>query len=562
MQTITLQLNREDTFMTIDRLSISALALAVCLPAMPAFAQEQGGTLTVPIITATFVEDFNPFSNAQEDLVRGTMFEPLWAHNVLQGDIAFRLAESFEYADDLMSMTITLREGLTWSDGEALDSDDVAFSLNLGGEDPTLDKTGRWSDGLIANVEATDPTTVVISFNRPDSTLDWYLEQAYIVPEHIWADVEDKITFKNTNPVGSGPITEVVTMRDNQVEICRNPNYYRADEGLPYLDCIKFRQYSDNSQIQPALMAGEIDWGSNFIADVERTFVERDPENHGFWYPANDLINIYLNTREAPFNDVRFRQAFSMAMDRDAIVDLAAYGYPTVANHATGIGAYYEAEFNDEVNAQFDHLVAYDPDTAMALLDEAGYVDVDGDGFRENPDGSPINFEIQVVNGWTDWVQSVQMVTEYLADVGIEAQTKTVDWSVYDSALKEGTYQASINWSVANIDPIQTYNTYFHPDQVGLSWHANHGLASEEMGVLIDEYGQTTDEGRRSEILAELMTYTGENMPFVPLFSNPTWYQYNANRIAGWPTAEDPRVQPVFYSIGRKLLTFEGLYLR
>ena len=148
------------------------------------------------------------------------------------------------------------------------------------------------------------------------------------MPEHIWKDVDDKITFKNTNPVGSGPITEVTAMRDNQVEICRNPNYYKADEGLPYLDCIKFRQYSDNSQIQPALMAGEIDWGANFIADVESTYVARDPDNHGFWYPANDMINIYLNTREAPFSDLAFRQAFSMALDRDAIVDLAAYGYP------------------------------------------------------------------------------------------------------------------------------------------------------------------------------------------------------------------------------------------
>ena len=254
-------------------LCISALALAAASTAQAQAAHPQGGTLTVPIITATFVEDFNPFSNAQEDLVRGTMFEPLWAYNVMQGDIAFRLADSFSYADDLMSMTITLRDALTWSDGETLDAEDVAFSLSLGKEDATLGKTGKWADGLISSVEMIDPLNVKVSFSRKDSTLDWYLENAYIVPEHIWKDVEDKITFKNSNPVGSGPITEVTTMRDNQVEICRNPNYYKASEGLPYLDCIKFRQYSDNAQIQPALMAGEIDWGSNFIADVDSTFV-------------------------------------------------------------------------------------------------------------------------------------------------------------------------------------------------------------------------------------------------------------------------------------------------
>ncbi|WP_370160225.1 ABC transporter substrate-binding protein [Limimaricola soesokkakensis] len=541
-------------------LIMSALLAATAATATAQGAHPQGGTLTVPIITATFVEDFNPFSNAQEDLVRGTMFEPLWTHNVMKGEIDYRLAESFAYADDLMSMTITLRDDLTWSDGEVLDAEDVAYSLALGQEDATLDKTGKWADGLLASVEAVDPTTVRVTFNRPDSTFDWYVEQAYIVPEHIWRDVEDKITFKNADPVGSGPITQVTTMRDNQVEICRNPHYYKADDGLPFLDCIKFRQYSDNSQIQPALMAGEIDWGSNFIADIESTFVARDPENHGFWYPANDLVNLYLNTREAPFDDIDFRRAMSMSLDRETIVDLAAYGYPTVATHATGLGEYYAADFDEKVDAEFDQYVAYDPDAAIALLDEAGYVDVDGDGFRETPDGAPIDFGIQVVNGWTDWVQSAQMVAEYLAEVGIKATTETVDWSVYDTALKEGTYEASMNWSTAGVDPIQAYNDYFHPDRVGQSWHTNHGKASEEMGALIDEYGETTDTARRDEILAELMTYTGETMPFIPLFSNPTWYQYNSSRIGGWPSAENPTVQPVFYSSGRKLIVFEDLY--
>lgn len=540
----------------------SVLLSTFILTTGAAFAQgqhEQGGTLVVPIVTPTFTADFNPFSNAQEDLVRGTMFEPLWAHNVMAGEIDFRLAEGFEYADDLMSMTIKLRDGMTWSDGEALDADDVVFSLNLG-QDPTLDKSGKWADGLIASVDKVDDVTVQINFSRADSTLDWFLENAYIVPEHIWSGVEDKITFKNENPVGSGPITEVVTMRDNQVEICRNPNYYKADQGLPYLDCIKFRQYSDNSQIQPALMNGDIDWGSNFIADIESTYVARDPDNHGFWYPPNDMINIYLNTREMPFSDVNFRKAFSMAMDRPLIVDLATYGYTTPAEQVTGIGSYYGAFMNDAVIADYAALAEYNPDEAMRLLDEAGFADTDGDGFRENPDGSPIDFDIHVVNGWTDWIQTVQMVTEFLADVGIKANVKTVDWSVYDAALKEGTYDASMNWSLAATDPIQAYQDYFHPARVGQSWHTGHGMASEEMGVLIDEYGQTTDETRRAEILETLMRHSGDTLAFVPLFNQATWFQYNATRIGGWPTAEDAYVQPSFYTNGRKLAVFERLY--
>ena len=544
-------------------LTSAAVAAVLAGQAIAAGEHAQGGTLTAPIITTTFVEDFNPFSGAQIELIRGTMFEPLYVHNAMAGEINWRLAESFSYGEDLMSWTVKIKDGLTWSDGETLDATDVAFSLNLGKEDATLDKSGKWADGLIKSVTANADNTVLVEFNRADATFDWYLEDAYIVPEHIWASVEDKLTFNNANPVGSGPITEVTTVRDNQIEICRNPNYYKADQGLPYLDCIKFRQYSDNSQIQPALMADEIDWGSNFIADIDKTYVEPNPEAHGYWYPANDLINIYLNTRQAPFNDIAFRQAFSMALDRDTIVDLAAYGYPTAERHVTGIGEFFKTAFNDDVNAKYDYLAEYNPEKAMQLLDAAGYKDVDGDGFRENPDGSAIDFNIHVVNGWTDWVQTVQMTTEYLAEIGIKANTQAVDWSVYDSALKEGTYEASINWSVTNnVDPILAYRDYFHPSREGQSWHTNHGKASAEMGALVDEYGQTVDAARRGEILATLMEYTAEELPFVPLFSNPTWYQYNATHVGGWPTADNPTVQPVFYSTGRKLLVFEGLYAK
>jgi peptide/nickel transport system substrate-binding protein len=155
------------------------------------------------------------------------------------------------------------------------------------------------------------------------------------------------------------------------------------------------------------------------------------------------------------------------------------------------------------------------------------------------------------------------MVSEYLAEVGIRATTRTVDWSVYDSALKEGTYDVSINWSRTNgEDPIQAYRDYFYTTQRGRSWHTNHGIGSESVDRLIDEYVATDDEGLRKQILSELMEFTAENLAFVPLFSNPTWYQYNRTRIDGWPTEQDPYVQPVFYNAGTKLLVFERLYAK
>jgi len=540
---------------------LAFLSLGVCQIAVGQI--KQGGTLTVPIITQTLVEDFNPYSGSQIDLVAGTMYEPLWVLNTLKGTVDWRLAKSYEYGEDLQSITIHLKPGLTWSDGEVLDASDLVFSLDLGRRDAKLDVTGQWGDGKFASLETLDNLTVKINLTSRDGTIDWHLPRLYVVPEHVFSSVKDITTFKNPSPVGSGPITEVTQVKDTQIEICRNPNYYRASEGLPYLDCIKFRQYTDNSQIQAALINDEIDWGSNFISDIEKTYVAPNPENHGFWYPANDLINIYLNTRELPFSELKFRQAFSMALDRSTIVDLAAYGYPTVETHVSGIGEFFRSFQNDVVNARYDHLAEYNPEEAMALLEEAGFKDRDGDGFLENPDGSELNFEIIVVNGWTDWVQTVQMVSEYLAEVGIRAVTRTVDWSVYDASLKDGTYQAAISWSRTNgEDPIQAYRDYFYTPQQGRSWHTNHGISSERVDRLIEEYVSINKPTRRSEILADLMEFTAINLPFVPLFSNPTWYQFNRTRIDGWPTERNNVVQPVFYNGGNKLLVFEQLFAK
>ncbi len=127
-----------------------------------------------------------------------------------------------------------------------------------------------------------DPLTVRIHMSRPDSTLDWYLAESYVMPKHIRESAEKKITFRKLGPGGSGPITEVTSVQSNQIEVCRNPHDHLADQGLPFLDCIRFCQYSDNTRIWPALMTDEIDWGSNIIADIDRTFAARNPEAHGF----------------------------------------------------------------------------------------------------------------------------------------------------------------------------------------------------------------------------------------------------------------------------------------
>ncbi|PSU35762.1 ABC transporter substrate-binding protein [Photobacterium lutimaris] len=539
---------------------LASLVCGLMLTANGVVADEikQGGTLTVPIIGTGFVENFNPYTT--KDLLHGVMFEPLLVFNNMTGKTEYRLAESVEYSDDLKSIFVKLRDGLTWSDGSPLTAKDVAFSFNMTKDAAAFDQKGIWSSGNLVSVTAKDTATVVFELTEADSTFIWSLPAYHVVPEKVWSKVEDLTTFTNPDPIGSGPMTTVKYLKSQQMELCRNPHYYL--ENRPYLDCLTYRSYNDNSQIQPALMKGEIEWGSNFIADIDNTFVAADPSNNHYWYPANDAIHLYVNTKEKPFDNLKVRKALSVALDREAIVDIAAYGYPTPNFNAGGIGELYSTHISKDVNAKYKELTQYNPEKAKQLLDSAGYKDLNGDGFRDMPDGKTIEFDIEVVNGWTDWIQVVQMVTEYYEEIGIKANVKTVDWAVYDKSLKDSEYKMSINWSMVATNPILAYQEYFSTSRIGKTWHAGHGVNSPEIDSLIDSFGKTNEPKQQKEILDELQEFTAENLPFIPLFSNPTWFQYNSSKIAGWPSKENPYVQPVWYDGGKRVLILNNLHLK
>ncbi|GGX55811.1 ABC transporter substrate-binding protein [Saccharospirillum salsuginis] len=540
--------------------TLTSLALGVAIASTATLAHaepQQGGSLTVPIITTAFTKTFNPYVDPT-NTVGGLVFEPLAFINAMQDTTHYRLAEGYEYSDDATSITYTLRDGLKWSDGKPLTADDVIYTFELAEEVAVYDVAGVLSSGRVTDVVKVNDRQIRFDLKQADTTIHWDLNSYMPVPKHVWEKADDPATFTNPDAIGSGPVTEVNYVRAQQMELCRNPNYYL--ENRPYLDCLTYRAFNDNSQIQPALMRDEIDWGSNFIADIDKTYVAADPDNHHYWYPANDAIHIYLNTKRAPFDNLKFRQAMSVALDREAIVDLAAYGYPTVNDFPGGIGDYFSAYMSEDVEEEYGWLGQYNPDKARALLDEAGYVDADGDGFRDMPDGSELSFDIRVVNGWTDWVQSVQMVTEYLGEIGVQANVNAVEWGVYDTSLKEGDYDAAINWSLLSTHPIQTFKEYYHTSRIGQIWHAGHGVHSERVDNLIDDFGSLTSEQAKQETLEELQTFTAENLPFIPLFSNATWFQYSTSRIEGWPSEEDPYVHPVFYTVGKKTLIFNNLY--
>jgi peptide/nickel transport system substrate-binding protein len=526
---------------------LAATSAAVLAMAAPAFAQN---VLTLSSEqTTTFVRNFNPFGQTSARYTTlDFMYEPLVVFNRLKGNEPnFRLAESFDLADDLMSITFTLREGLKWSDGETLDADDIVFTYDYLKKFPALDFISVSQQ--LTSVEKVDDLTVRFNLTEANSLIANTIVGMPIVPEHIWASIEDPVTFANENPVASGPMTEITRFTPQVYEQCANPHYWDA-ENLK-VDCLRMPQLADNPQVLAALAEGTLDWATSFIPDIDNTFVAKDPEHHKYWFTPSSLVSLQMsqvspdeNARKA-YNDVNFRRALSMLIDRQTIVDIAGYGYPLVNEDPSGLGELYSAFANPEVETQFGQYAKFDLDAGIALLDEAGYVDADNDGFRDNPDGTPIAIDFMVPNGWTDWIDAVQISMETMQEAGLNVKMSTPEAAVWTSALISGEYSMTLNALASAADPYFPFIRSFNPDDFGKSRFTAPHWSSEEVTALLSEYKQSKDPAARKTAMDKIQLIVAEALPIVPLYNSPSFYEYNTSRFTGWADAENPKYSPV-----------------
>ncbi|NKL54377.1 ABC transporter substrate-binding protein [Rhizobium leguminosarum] len=521
-------------------------AAALTLLSGSAMAQT---VLTVNIEPATtWVRNFNPFNQtSSRQSTLDFIYEPLVVFNRFDSNKpVYRLAESFKLSDDLKSIDFKLRPNLKWSDGKPLTAADVKFTYDYLKKFPALDFVSIWT--FVTDVQAVDGQTVRFTLANPSSLAAEQISQLPIVPEHVWKDVADPVTFANETPVGSGPLTEVPRFTGQTYDQCRNPNYW--DNEHLKIDCMRFPQLADNNQMLTATADGTLDWGVSFIPDIDNVYVSKDPAHFHYWYSPSSMVAFLFNLETAnennkkAFNDLKFRRAVSMALDRKTMIDVAGYGYPTLNEDPGLMGELYKSWADPSVKADFGKFATYDADAAKALLDEAGYKDKDGDGFRDNPDGTKISFSIIVPSAWTDWIDTVNLAVEGMQAVGIDAKIETPEEAVWTGSLINGTFDAAINSLPASASPYYPYKRAFSASDKGKTRFTAQRWFNPEVEKLVTEFTHTADLAKQKDAMNKAQRIVAENLPMIPVFNNPNWYQYNTKRFTGWSTKENPFVNP------------------
>lgn len=518
-----------------------------------AMAKEQNQLTIWSDFYPTMIRNFNPYLATTLRTTTDFIYEPLVIFNQMHGNKpVMRLAKNYFMSDDLKQVTFDIRDGVKWSDGKPFTAQDVVYSFNLlMNEKPELDPKGlnRW----IKNVYQKD-NSVIFELTEANSNVPFEISTIPIVPKHIWEKIEKPELFTNENPVGSGPFTQIDVFTPQLYVQCRNPHYWDNDN--LEVDCLRVPQIANNDQLLSKIIKSELDWSGAFIPDIDSTYVARS-KNHKYWYPAASTQAFMLNFKSPhpgnneAINNIDFRRAFSMSIDREKIINIAFYGNGVVNDYASGLGKVFEFWANKDTYEQYKGFNTYHVKNAKALLKKAGFIDRDGDGFVESPTGKVIELSVQSPTGWTDFNNAVQLGVEQLQAVGINAKARTSDFAVYNKAMITGTYDVAYTNYFNGADPHKYWNSGYNSRfQKGASMprFAMHFFQNGQLDALLDGFYETANKDEQKIIAHKIQKIIAENQITIPVMSGVDVYQYNESRFTGWWNEKNPKGRPLSWA--------------
>jgi peptide/nickel transport system substrate-binding protein len=435
------------------------------------------------------------------------------------------LAENWETSSDGMEYTFYLREGVSWSDGEPFTADDVQFTFDY--EQKNIPVSGGIEDGVVDSVQVVDGNTVKFILTQPVSSFLYEMTGFKVIPKHIYENINDPTGFLDPEAVtGTGPfLLEEYNKEHGTYRFVTNENFWGPDT---VVEAVEFVPVSD------ALVSfeqGEIDFTSISPDTLDR--FTSDPAIRVVQQPAFWGYQFYFNMNKCTeLNDKKIRQAFVYAIDREELVEKIGRG----AGKPGEMGILPEDHiwYNSD-QPEYE----YNPDKAGELLDEAGWIDTDGDGIRDK-NGESLSYVLSLGSGE---VRIGELLKERLSEVGIDVQVKALESKSRDANLNTGDFELAISgfggWG-RDADYLRTRycDTNSGSDSVA-SGAAIFGYHNDTLNDLGTQELQELDDEKRKEIVYEMQTVLADDIPTIPLYYTTKYDAWRISTYDGWVSAYD-----------------------
>ncbi|MDQ0642750.1 ABC transporter substrate-binding protein [Microbacterium murale] len=502
--------------------------------------------------------NFNPYSPTKIGGL-GTIYESLFfVTNVNTEDYVPLLATEYTWNEDGTQLDVTLRDGVTWSDGEAFDADDVVFTFQLLLDTPALNTSGF--NGAVTKVDATH---VTLTFPEPAFvTGPELLGKTFIVPEHIWKDI-DPAADVNAEPVGTGPYV-LSNFKPQAFTLTANEDYW---DGAPAVTNIRYLSLSGNTAGADALAAGNIDWQTGPVPDIANVS-KNYPGYEAITIPQNQMALLTCSNAElgceGPQTDPAVREAIYYALNRDQLNSLA---FQNTASEMSPTFALLPAQEQFISDAIEEKVVptAPDLDKVDEILTGAGY-EKGADGLYAK-DGVELKLTVEVVTGWTDYITAIDTMAQQLKAAGIGVTAAQSSWNEWTEKKGKGTYQLAIDslGQGAASDPYYLYNNFFssaNTAPVGETAPVNVARFSDpavDAALAVLKQTSPDDIEARQAQFDIIQAAIVANLPYIPILTGGTTSEYNAEKFTGWPTADDLYAFPAVWASPDNAQIFKAL---
>lgn len=426
------------------------------------------------------------------------------------------LAEAWEVSDDGTQITLDIRDGVEWHDGEPFTVDDVIFNVE---EIMPLQTFGKPLTDSIAEISAPDDDTVVLELASQYGPFFEALSQQTLVPKHLYEGTDYVTNPANMAPVGTGPMMFESYEPGSEVVLVKNPNWWRGETEV---DRAIYPVISDVNARTMALLAGEID--AAVIDPAQQDQVEADPDltltERGVF---RQTIPVTFNAELPELESPEVRAALFAAIDRDAVADLALGGLAEPANRI--FPDTLEWALADDVD--YDASFPRDVEAIGAALDEAG--------FPEGDDGWRFTLDLRYIAALSDVGAVAEVVKSSLEEVGVQVNLLGTAEPVYmETVFQTGDFGLMLLRNTVGADPSIGLTRWLtcNPERRPVS-NAS-GICDDELDAAANEALSTVDRDARAEALRTVQQRAAELVHWMPLaWTNGSNYTVSTARWAG-----------------------------
>ena len=463
-------------------------------------------------------------------------------------DFDHSIVTSVDASSDGMTFTYHFRPGVKWSDGQPFTAEDAAWTFTYYKANNVPNYSADLA--LMDTATATDDTTMVLTSKRPTS---FYSGKSvflydYILPEHIWGKFQDdyKGARQETGypSVGTGPFIITKYVKNQYVQMDRNPNYWGLDAGLtPHVDQIIYRIYGNQDAEAAALQSGEVDLGFFTSANILNTLKSRGLQTRGATIPSFGEIGI--NTGSAyqtdttggfkphgdghpALQDVVLRQAMRRAVDNETLVNkvLLGYGTPGISPVQPGAttGAWEPGPDDPDLS--------FNIDAANQMLDDAGYT-MGSDGIRVDPkSGKPLEFRFFSRASDQNSIDIVPYVSGWMQQIGIKLDAQTLNSNKLGNVILAGDYDL-FEWGwYPNPDPNYIVNIFTcaqRPPDADTYRNSDSYYCNPDYDKLNEQQSSVTDPAQRVDIIHQMQSILYRDQPYLVLWNDAALEAYSSD---------------------------------